>query len=661
MPSEQDIQRIFRSLPGRFLVLRPDAVFTIVCASADYLRSTCNHTSIGGGLLQLLRNSDAAADGVSSLQASLRRVLATGQPDDMRLQRYEVRLPSPDDDRFETHDWSVRNMPLLAEDGTVEFIVHHVEEAAEQNERNAELEQLVAESERQRRIYETALNATPDFIYVFDLEHRALYANEALLRTWGVADVRGKRWMDLGYEQWHADMHDRELDQVIATRAPIRGEIPFTGTGGTRVYDYIFAPVLGENGEVVAVAGTTRDVTDRQAVEQAVREQAERLAQADLAKDEFLATLSHELRNPLVPLRNGIELLSRYGNSDERSLRVGAMMERQIGQLVRLVEDLLEMSRISRGTLSLQMERVELASVVRHAVETSEGLIEAAGHTLIVELPVEPVWIDGDPVRLTQILANLLNNAAKFTDHGGRIELRGEVEGGQAVISVSDNGSGIEPEMQQRVFEMFNRGKRSHRESKRNQAGLGIGLALSRKLAEMHGGQLVVESAGANMGSRFSFSLPLASGAPTLVAGEDGHNASLRGLKVLVIEDNREVAASLQMLLETLDAEVHLAHDGPEGLAAYAALRPAAVLLDIGMPGMNGYEVARAIRRRFPEQPALLVALTGWGRDEDRRRAAEAGFDHHIVKPADLSVLERLLGTARNDGARSVVSARKPG
>jgi PAS domain S-box-containing protein len=231
-----------------------------------------------------------------------------------------------------------------------EGVSAYFRDVTEQKLLQAEGERLVAESETQRRIYETALNNTPDFVYVFGLDHRALYANEALLKVWGVDDVRGKRWMDLGYEQWHADLHDGEIDQVIRTRAPIRGEIPFTGTNGTRVYDYIFAPVLGSDGQVVAIAGTTRDITDRQAAEQALREQAASLAEADRAKDEFLATLSHELRNPLAPLRNSLALLRQLDQDNQKVEPVRAMMERQVNHLVRLVDDLLEVSRISRGT-----------------------------------------------------------------------------------------------------------------------------------------------------------------------------------------------------------------------------------------------------------------------------------------------------------------------
>ncbi len=510
----------------------------------------------------------------------------------------------------------------------------------------AERERLVAESETQRRIYETALNSTPDFVYVFDLEHRAIYANEALRRVWGVDDVRGKRWVDLGYEQWHADMHDAEIDQVIRTRAPIRGEIPFTGTNGTRVYDYIFAPVLDSAGEVVAVAGTTRDVTDRQAVEQALRQQAESLAESDRAKDEFLATLSHELRNPLAPLRNSLALLRRFDEGGARAEPVHAVMERQLNHLVRLVDDLLEVSRISRGTLSLRKERVELAAVVQSAVETSEPLMGAAGHLLQVHLPAEPLWIEGDPVRLAQIVANLLNNAAKYSEDGGTVTVRARTEDAKVAVSVRDTGIGIEPDLLPRMFGMFTRG---HRDSGRAQGGLGIGLALSRRLAEMHGGTLEGFSEGAGMGSEFIVRLPLAQAPepPSRPAATKPRSTDLGGVAVLVVDDNRDAGDSLGQVLSLLGAEVRVARDGREALETFALFQPSVVLLDIGMPEMNGYEVARAIRSRFPQARTTLVALTGWGQEDDRRRAHDAGFEHHLVKPADLDALRALLASVK--------------
>jgi PAS domain S-box-containing protein len=531
-------------------------------------------------------------------------------------------------------------------------------DVTEQKRLQAERERLVAESETQRRIYETALNSTPDFVYVFGLDHRAMYANEALCKVWGVADVRGKRWMDLGYEQWHADLHDEEIDRVIRTRAPIRGEIPFTGTNGTRVYDYIFAPVLGPDGQVVAVAGTTRDITDRQASEQAVRAQAASLAESDRAKDEFLATLSHELRNPLAPLRNSLALLRRYDEGNARTEPVRAMMERQVNHLVRLVDDLLELSRLSRGTLSLRKERVELSAIVQNAVETSEPLMQAAGHALEVQLPPEPLWLQGDPVRLAQVLANLLNNAARYSDNGGKVTVRGWPEGGQAVVSVRDTGMGIEPEVLPRMFQMFSRGQS---DDARAQGGLGIGLALARRLAEMHGGTLDGYSEGVGKGSEFVVRLPLADApaAQGMPSHEPAGEARLDGITTLVVDDNHDAGDSLAQVLSLLGAEVRVARDGREALDTFAAFQPRVVLLDIGMPDMNGYEVARAIRARYPKAGTTLVALTGWGQEDDRRRAKEAGFDHHLVKPAEIDALQALLAslTAQNPGTTAPLNS----
>ncbi|MCW5625759.1 MAG: PAS domain-containing protein, partial [Burkholderiales bacterium] len=279
-------------------------------------------------------------------------------------------------------------------------------------------------SDQQRRMYEAALSNTPDLVYVFDLDHRFIYANEALLAMWGRSreEAIGKNCLELGYEPWHAEMHGREIEHVVATRMPIRGEVPFSGTQGTRVYDYIFVPVIGPDGTVTAVAGTTRDITERQQAERAIREQALRLEEADRVKDEFLATLSHELRNPLAPLRSALALLRMDGvATDARTASVHAMMERQVNHLVRLVDDLLEMSRISRGALELRKAFVEAAAIVRNAIETSQPLVQAARHTLTVSLPDTPLWLEGDPVRLAQILSNLLSNSAKYTDDGGRI------------------------------------------------------------------------------------------------------------------------------------------------------------------------------------------------------------------------------------------------
>ncbi len=501
-------------------------------------------------------------------------------------------------------------------------------------------ERLAQESEQQRRIYEAALNNTPDFVYIFGTDHRAIYANESLRKVWGVQDVRGKTWMDLGYEQWHADMHDRELATVIQTRAPIRGEIPFTGTNGRRIYDYIFAPVFDPAGNVVAVAGTTRDVTDRKAAEQVTREHAERLAQADRAKDAFLATLSHELRNPLAPLRNGLEILRRTPGGDGTHLRIHSMMERQVDHLVRLVDDLMEVSRITRGNVSLQLESVHLQTVVESAVEAARPAIDAGRHRLSIDLPASRVVLQGDGVRLAQVLVNLLNNAARYSEPGGDIALRAVASDDTLSLSVSDTGMGMDPQEIPHLFEMFTRGDRVRSS---HQGGLGIGLALARRLATLHGGSLDAQSEGLGKGSVFNLRLPLQSDAPDGAAQAGRADAIKLSLRVLLADDNQDVGNSLAEALRLFGAQVHVVDNGTDAIAAFDRVAPSVVILDIGMPRVTGYDVARTLRSRGIDVP--LIALTGWGQAAERKRALDAGFDHHLVKPIALPVLLKLLAS----------------
>jgi PAS domain S-box-containing protein len=560
-------------------------------------------------------------------------------------ERKQVRVAAyyPEDERW----YEVKVYPQP--DGIAIYFRNVTEEKRAEQERS----RLIVESERQRRMYEAALSNTPDFVYIFDPQHRFTYVNEALLRMWGKtrAEAIGRTCLELGYEPWHAEMHNREIDQVVATRRPIRGEVPFTGTDGRRIYDYIFVPVFGPGDEVVAVAGTTRDVTERKQNEQSIREQAEKLRDADCAKDEFIATLSHELRNPLAPLLNSLQLLRLTGVEDPTVTRVQEMMERQVHHLMRLVDDLLEMARISRGTLNLRRERVELASVVRNAVETCQPLIQAADHRLALALPPEPIWLEGDAVRLAQILANLLNNAAKYTPDGGCIWLSAlRVDEREVAISVRDDGAGIPPEQLPRMFEMFSRGERP---GARGQGGLGIGLALARRLAEMHGGTLIGRSEGLGRGAEFILRVPLAADQTNKPAAGMRTPERVGPTRILVVDDNADAAESLGLLLRFLGADVLVAHDGNEALEEFGDYDPAVVLLDIGMPGMDGYEVARHIRTRFPERKPALVALTGWGQENDRQRAREAGFDQHMIKPAELTALQKLLATLQSSAASS--------
>jgi signal transduction histidine kinase/integral membrane sensor domain MASE1 len=386
---------------------------------------------------------------------------------------------------------------------------------------------------------------------------------------------------------------------------------------------------------------------ERKQAEEALRESekrfrflAERLRESDRHKDQFLAILAHELRNPLAPVCNALQIM-RVSGGDSQLL---VMMERQVDQLVRLVNDLMEVSRITSGKVELQTEPVELSSVIHSAVETSRPLIEAGDHQLTLSLSAEPLIIEADPVRLAQVVTNLLNNAAQYTNHAGLISLSVTREGAEAVLRVRDTGVGIPKEMLPRVFEMFTQVDCS---PGRVHGGLGIGLALVRSLVTMHGGSVQASSGGPGQGSEFTIRLPLA--ASDLSYIEAGRTppglpvSRTRPRRILVVDDNRDAADSLGMLLRMSGDEVEVAYDGPSALEMAGRHRPAVVLLDIGLPGMDGYEIARRIRARPELAGVVLIALTGWGQDEDRSRSQAAGFDYHMVKPVDLEILQSLL------------------
>ena len=444
----------------------------------------------------------------------------------------------------------------------------------------------------------------------------------------------------IGKTRWELPHAGVSEEQWAEHRALLERHQPFRGFAYRRINErgdaiWLSAsgdPVFDADGRFKGYRGTGTNITERKQFEEKLRE-------ADQRKDEFIATLSHELRNPLAPLRNGLEIMKLDGVGGQ----VREMMERQVSHLIRLVDDLLEISRVSRGAFELRNERVELAAVVTNALETSDPLIKGARHELFVSLPEKPLWIEGDPVRLAQIVANLLNNAAKYTAPGGRIKVRAEEKDGMAKVSVADNGDGIAADLLPGLFQIFSRGRKA---SGRDVGGLGIGLAISRRLAEMHGGTLGVTSEGPGKGSEFTLRLPLAADAGTAeTRKEPVSTAVLPQQRILVVDDNRDAAESMRMILNLLGADVQVANDGPQALDAFEAYRPAVVLLDIGMPGMDGYEVARIIRAKHPERRAAIVALTGWGQEDDRRRSRESGFDHHLVKPADIGALRALLAS----------------
>ena len=378
--------------------------------------------------------------------------------------------------------------------------------------------------------------------------------------------------------------------------------------------------------------GVGLDITERKHAEEALREN-------DRRKDEFLATLAHELRNPLAPLEHGLEILRLQ--SGQGTERVREIMSRQVSHMCRLVDDLLEVSRITRGKIELRSERVELGQVLRGVLDAWRAGAERVGHQVIVALSGEPLYVRGDAVRLAQVFANLLNNAVKYTEAGGRIEIGARREDAGVVVSVRDNGVGISPEMLPRIFDMF---AQVDRASNRSQGGLGIGLTLVKSLVQLHGGTVTAHSAGVGQGAEFVVTLPEAGERrdPARRPDDEGRPLS-KACRVLVVDDNRDAAESLGTLLEMIGVDVRVEYDGAGALRTFADYHPSVVLLDLGMPGMDGFEVARRIQAHPGGAAATLVAMTGWGQEEDRRRTREAGFAHHLVKPAELRTLRRLL------------------
>jgi signal transduction histidine kinase/CheY-like chemotaxis protein len=411
-------------------------------------------------------------------------------------------------------------------------------------------------------------------------------------------------------------------------------EIPFQ-TIGPRWVNSVYTPTFGTDGKPDGWVGVVIDIDAQKRSEEALRV-------TDRRKDTFLAVLAHELRNPLAPLRNSLEILKRSENNPTLNLKARTTMERQLSHMVRLVDDLLDLSRINSDKLELQKQPVSLSEVVSQAVETVRPLIAEAGHELSIDLPEEAMRLNADTVRLSQAFSNLLNNACKYTDPGGRISLSAVSEDGHVVVAVRDNGIGIPADLSPRIFEMFTQANQS---SERHHGGLGIGLALVKRLVEMHDGEVSARPNPEGRGSEFRVRLPLATKKDATVVSTSPavSTSSHAALKILVVDDNKDSAESLGLLLELVGYKTSMAHDGEDALRKALEINPDVVLLDIGLPKLNGYEVARRIRLEPWGARPILVAITGWGQTEDIDLAREAGFDHHLVKPVDGDALLSLI------------------
>jgi PAS domain S-box-containing protein len=405
--------------------------------------------------------------------------------------------------------------------------------------------------------------------------------------------------------------------------------------GTERPIDDSAAPIRDAEGIVRGVVLIFRDISELKKLHQQLQE-------ADRRKDEFLATLAHELRNPLAPLRNALQIMRLAGDNKRAVEQALPVMERQLEQMVRLIDDLLDVSRIARNKLQLRKMRVELAEVVRHAVETARPLIESAGHELTLAQPAEPIYVDADAARLAQVFANLLNNAAKYTEREGRIWLTVQRESHDAVVTVKDTGIGIAADHLPHIFEMFAQVDHS---LERSQGGLGIGLTLVKRLTEMHGGTVEAHSEGRHKGSEFIVRLPVdiaASGQPQPSSVECECKAA-NPCKVLIVDDNEDAASSMRTILLMMGHDARIAHDGLQAVEMASSFLPDVVLLDISLPKLSGYEVVQRIRQQPWGKDMKLVAVTGWGQEEDKRRSKEVGFDYHVIKPVEPADVEELL------------------
>jgi PAS domain S-box-containing protein len=509
---------------------------------------------------------------------------------------------------------------------------------------------------KQREVLRATLISIGDGVITADRGGRVTLLNRVAesLTGWTEADALGRPLREIFQI---INEETREAVDNPAIRALRDGRITelanhtilIARNGAECPIDDVAAPICSPAGEISGVILVFREIRERRLQEKELRLHAEALREADRRKDEFLATLAHELRNPLSPLSNALQLWPLVEDNREQMEQLRQMMERQIHQMKRVIDDLLDVSRITRGKIELRLQQVDLQTLIHGAVETVQGLITSSSQRLTIDAPDEPIVIDGDVARLTQIFGNILHNAVKYSGHGGAIQIVVRVLATEVQVSFIDDGPGIPPEMLTRIFEIF---QQVDQTLERSHGGLGIGLTLVKRLTELHGGHVEAFSGGMGKGSRFVVTLPLR-GPQTITQFQHDPELLLPGqesrrlpmLRVLVVDDVLASAKTLVLMLQSIGQNATMLHDGTAAVEWTATHRPDVVFLDIAMPGMSGYEVARRIRAADDQEATFLVALTGYGQEEDRRRAIEAGFNYHLTKPTTIEALEQLLMT----------------
>jgi len=512
-------------------------------------------------------------------------------------------------------------------------------------------ERKLSETERQKFV--TLVENSTDFIGICDLNGIPFFINRAGLEMVGLESIEQAARTPVADFFFPEDQERimKEFFPSVMEKGHGEIEVRFRHfkTGEARWMAYKVLTLTDDKGRPTAFATVSQDVTERKQLADDLTRLAADLSEVDRRKNEFIATLAHELRNPLAPVSNMLEVLKHAEGDGETLKRARDTMERQLGQMVRLVDDLLDLNRISRDRLELRPSDVELSLLIRQAIEVAGPLLDAAGHELFIDLPEEPIYLHADPARLAQVFGNLLNNSCRYTKPGGTIQLSAQLLDNQVLVTVKDNGVGIPKDKLQSIFDMFTQ---VYRAPEATQGGLGIGLTLVKRLVEMHGGSVEARSAGEDQGSEFLVRLPVLSEAQKPSASTSIAAAKPAAThRILIVDDNRDNAESLALLLGITGNETYIAHDGFEAIEAAAEHRPEVVLLDIGLPKLSGHDVCRRIRTESWGKEIVVIALTGWGQEEDRRKSQEAGFDGHLVKPVDYDELLELLSSLTN-GAR---------
>ena len=655
-------QSIFANAPIGAYILSPSADPVILDVNEAFLRNVghAREQLVDRPLFEALPAdpNDPLDTGVEALRASLARVIASGQPQAMPTQRYPIRTIGADGKEvFVERFWNAVNTPIFAEDGALLCIYHVTIEVTEQKRAEEALRlsrhealEAALQAEAGHARLNAVLQAAPVGIMMVDTDRKVLESNAAHDALWSRTALPKNTRIDFSeWKGWWADGSERHGQPVAPDEWPLaqalRGNSQahalidietFDAPCLRRVVVSSAAPIRDRDGEVFAGVVALLDMTERLKAEEALRE-------ADRRKDEFLAMLAHELRNPLAPISVAAELLGRKPNAAEQVERVAAVILRQVKHLTGLVDDLLDVSRVTRGLVVIDRQRVDLRAVLAQAVEQVAPLVRARRHRLDLPSDAGPLVVCGDAKRLIQVLANLLNNAAKYTPPGGLLRVEMDIEGERVHVAVSDNGIGMREDLISRAFELFSQAERA---ADRTQGGLGIGLAVVKRLVELHGGVIGASSGGPGKGSRFTVVLPLApagvEAAPTTpvstLAGAAGP------LRVMIVDDNVDAAQMLSMRIEADGHDVQTEHASADALRA-AETGPADVyLLDIGLPEIDGFALARRLRSHPATAHAVLIAVTGYGREEDRAASREAGFDFHFVKPVDGGDLAALLG-----------------